>query len=68
MYFFKPDPLKSSLLPEISTWKFVVPKKLRLQVLKENHEEVQAGHLESKKNICKNILTLLLARVVFGGN
>ena len=49
MYFFKPDPLKSSLLPEISPWKLVVPEKLRPQVLKENHDEVQAGHLGSGK-------------------
>ena len=47
LYFYRPDPLKSSLLLEINPWKLVVPKKLRPQVLKENHEEVQAGHLGS---------------------
>ena len=50
MYFFRPDPLKSSLLPDINPWKLVVPKKLRPQVLKENHDGLQSGHLGSEKH------------------
>ena len=49
LYFFRPDPLKSSLLPDTNPWKLVVPKKLRPQVIKENHDELQAEHLGSEK-------------------
>ena len=52
LYFFRPDPLKTTLLPDISPWKLVAPKKLRPQVLKENHE-VQAGHLGSEKTYAR---------------
>ena len=53
LYFFKPDPLKSPLLPEISPWKLVMPNELRPQVLKENHDELQAGHLGSEKTYAR---------------
>ena len=53
LYLFRLDPLKSSLLPEINPWKSVVPKRLRAQVLKENHDEITAGHLGSEKTYAK---------------
>ena len=49
LYFFRPDRLKSSPLPDIYPWKLVVPKKLRPRVLKENYDELQSGHLGSEK-------------------
>ena len=53
LYFFRPDPLKFTLLPEINPWKLVVSERLRPQVLKENHDEVQAGHLGSEKTYAR---------------
>ena len=53
LYFFRPDPLKFTLLPEINPWKLVEPKRLRPQVLKENHNEVQAGNLGSEKTYAR---------------
>ena len=50
LYLFRTDLLKSPLLPDINPWKLVVLKKLRPQVLKENHEELQSGHLGSEKH------------------
>ena len=47
--FFRLDLLKSSFLPDINPWKFVLPKRSRPQVLKGNHDGVQAGHLGSEK-------------------
>ena len=52
LYFFRPDPLKSTFLLEINQWKLVVPKSLGPQVLKENYE-VQAGHLGSEKTYAR---------------
>ena len=49
LYFFRQDLLKTSLLLDINPWRLVMPKKLRPQVLKENHDELQAGHLGSEK-------------------
>lgn len=49
LYFHRSDPLRSSLLPEINTWKLVIPIELRKQVLCENHDNVQAGHFGREK-------------------
>ena len=36
LYFFRPDLLKSSLLPEVNPWKLVLPKRLRAHCFQEN--------------------------------
>ena len=53
LYFLRPDPLKSTISPEINPWKLVVPKRLKPQVLKGNRDEVQAGHLGSEKTYAR---------------
>ena len=49
LYFVRPDPLKSSLNLDNNPWKLTISKKLRDQVLKENHDSKQAGHLGIEK-------------------
>ena len=41
LYFFRPDPLKSSLDLDSNPWKLTVPNELRDQVLTENHDNGQ---------------------------
>ena len=53
LYFFRPDPLKSRLDLDSSPWKLTIPKELREQVLKENHDNKQAGHLGMKKTYAR---------------
>ena len=57
LYFFRPNPLKSSLLSNINQWKLVVPKKLRTQVLQENHDGLQTGQPGSEKNTLEYLNT-----------
>ena len=49
LYFFRPDPLKSSLDLDSNPWKLTIPKKLSEQVLRENHDSKQAGHFGMEK-------------------
>ena len=53
LYFFRPDPLKSSLDLDSSPWKLTILKELREQVLKENHDNNQAGHLGMEKTYAR---------------
>ena len=53
LYFFRPDPLKSSLDLDSNPWKLTIPKELREQVLKENHDNKQAGHLGMEKTYAR---------------
>ena len=40
---------QTHLNPDINSWKLIMPRKLRPQMLKENHDELQSGHLGSEK-------------------
>ena len=53
LYFFRPDPLKSSLDLDSNPWKLTIPKELREQVLRENHDSKQAGHLGMEKTYAR---------------
>ena len=53
LYFFRPDPLKSCLNLDNNPWKLIVPKELRDQVLIENHDNKQAGHLGMEKTYAR---------------
>ena len=45
LYFFRPNPLKSSLSLDNNPWKLTIPTDIREQVLRENHDSKQAGHI-----------------------
>ena len=53
LYFFRPDPLKSSLDLDSNPWKLPMPTELREQVLRENHDSKQAGHLAMEKTYAR---------------
>ena len=53
LYFFRPDSLKSSLHLDSNPWKLTIPKELKEQVLRENHDNKQTGHLGMKKTYAK---------------
>ena len=54
LYFFRPDPLRSSLNIDNNPWKLTIPKELRDQVLKENYDDKEAGHLGMEKTYARN--------------
>jgi len=49
LYFLKPKPVVSKIVEDLNYWKLVLPKKLRIEALRELHDTSQAGHLGIKK-------------------
>lgn len=49
LYFHRPNPLHSNLLPDTNPWKLVIPKDKITHILHENHDVTQAGHLGIEK-------------------
>lgn len=44
LYHQRPNPLIEELMPDLNAWKLVVPVEYRKEILRENHNEPQAGH------------------------
>ncbi|XP_039309912.1 uncharacterized protein K02A2.6-like [Solenopsis invicta] len=45
LYFLKPRPVTSAIVPDLDRWKLVLPRELREEVLRESHDDPQSGHL-----------------------
>ncbi|CAB0033554.1 unnamed protein product [Trichogramma brassicae] len=53
LYIHRPKSLKDPLLPELNSWKLVVPAENRKTVLHDMHNTPQAGHLGREKTFEK---------------
>ncbi|CAB0039242.1 unnamed protein product [Trichogramma brassicae] len=49
LYHYRPDPFIDDVVDDQDTWKLIVPKDKKQQVLSECHEEPTAGHLGRHK-------------------
>ncbi|XP_039310315.1 uncharacterized protein K02A2.6-like [Solenopsis invicta] len=45
LYFLKPRPVTSAIVPDLDRWKLVLPRELREEALRESHDDPQSGHL-----------------------
>ena len=53
VFFQTINPLKSSSNLNNNSWELTIPKELRNQVLEENHDDKQAGHLGMEKTYAR---------------
>lgn len=49
LYYHRPDPIISTVTEDLNAWKLVPSEKDRDEILKEAHDEPQAGHLGTQK-------------------
>lgn len=51
LYYYRSNPLLQDLVDDLNAWKMVVPEGDRLLIMREAHENTQAGHLGGQKAI-----------------
>ena len=45
LYYLRPRAIISEIVEDLDRWKLVLPKELRMEALRESHDDPQAGHL-----------------------
>ncbi|KAL7297476.1 hypothetical protein TKK_0009845 [Trichogramma kaykai] len=63
LYIHRPKSLKDPLLPDLNSWKLVVPAENRKTVLHDMHNTPQAGHLGREKTFEKLALLYFWAKM-----